>query len=1152
MRISRKTLGITLLVCFALTALLMVGVYGSGINQASAEDITGVDNYFGQQLTAVGKQFYAAMEDMAKVDATGTSMFMRGEDYDLVKNNRVTQTQLQRYAEGDMELLNAMGAARDAFYTDYDDIFYVDFGALSLRVTQSGSKFNAYLGAGRRATYWLEEFNSQEEIEAAVSQYEVALKDVMTAVGAATPTQSQIKTLGDELAAEVAKIREAHRQVAINTVYRKETPYEWETSKDDYSAHVRTPYGAFVMGKALCEGYARAFKAIMDELGIPCVLVNGVYRHGNNQEELHMWTHVKLLDGKWYAVDPTFDDLNFDDREKWPADKHPSIANHTTPLDESLIPDQFTEEVKEENSIYDDEMDVYYNEAYFLKGSAVMNNQHATSPYKSEAEYIFTYPELAQENFGQVVNIAHGGLFKVVQAPHDGAMNSTDIYVSVLIDGEWCGYNQAAEKGYYILVRYEGDYLPEKLQNNQDLSHVDDKDADIINTNLVWAYLNPIMKDGESMYGSIQDGDGYTVMQDTGKPKGLEFALTTRAPRIFDGSETDLDRIAEMTTFTGDLTMFEARSGFIPIKYGDPDYQPAPHIVRSTPTNTCKLMLSSFREVDTYDITIEYDQVLKFIGDATELKMSVYAVRATGEILKGTHAIKLSEVVKMDSVTCDLGEDLPDGTYRCGSISFRFTPYRDWAYDNVEYIFNFNLEGVRSHKQVNPATYCAGYECEALCYKAFGYHWNLFGQPRLMEEEDLSKSDWVTSDGTDVSKTKDRLALVVTRTTQKQEDAMSDLIDSEFDEDILKSFTYNISLTICKAIILETGQGVRVCVGFPEGFTYEQSMNGVAFKAYHFTRDAWDNITGVEEIECTVTPLGLVLLCKSFSPFAIVAATGDPEDTGKVADKTVVITADSGGSAYAEVAVTDEETNATTTVKSKTFSLAEGQTATLKVVANSGLVIETVSIGSKIISTNASEIALPIAFADLESTTVIKSSFVAAKVQRAEEARGESLVVQVEHDDDGKPKSQVTQVKTATVVVSNTSISLSPGEELKIEATVTGAEATSTRQWYKDGVAIEGATTDTLVIASVVAGDSGAYSLKVTTQTESTTLVAESEKVTVKVATPESPDEPGAKPKLTTVQAICIIVGIVVVVAAVVTVPIVVTILKKKKSKKIQ
>ncbi len=49
----------------------------------------------------------------------------------------------------------------------------------------------------------------------------------------------------------------------------------------------------------VCEGYSRAFKLICDKLGVPCVLVSG---------ENHMWNNVQMDDGKWYAVDVTFDD----------------------------------------------------------------------------------------------------------------------------------------------------------------------------------------------------------------------------------------------------------------------------------------------------------------------------------------------------------------------------------------------------------------------------------------------------------------------------------------------------------------------------------------------------------------------------------------------------------------------------------------------------------------------------------------------------------------------------------------------------------------------------------------------------------------------------------------------------------------------------
>ena len=53
----------------------------------------------------------------------------------------------------------------------------------------------------------------------------------------------------------------------------------------------------------VCEGYAEAFKMLCDREGIPCVIVVGKSGDGG-----HAWNYVKMEDGKWYAVDLTWDD----------------------------------------------------------------------------------------------------------------------------------------------------------------------------------------------------------------------------------------------------------------------------------------------------------------------------------------------------------------------------------------------------------------------------------------------------------------------------------------------------------------------------------------------------------------------------------------------------------------------------------------------------------------------------------------------------------------------------------------------------------------------------------------------------------------------------------------------------------------------------
>lgn len=59
---------------------------------------------------------------------------------------------------------------------------------------------------------------------------------------------------------------------------------------------------------AVCEGYSKGFKAICDDLGIPCVCIFGNY--DETKATAHMWNYVRMEDGYWYAVDVTWDDMD--------------------------------------------------------------------------------------------------------------------------------------------------------------------------------------------------------------------------------------------------------------------------------------------------------------------------------------------------------------------------------------------------------------------------------------------------------------------------------------------------------------------------------------------------------------------------------------------------------------------------------------------------------------------------------------------------------------------------------------------------------------------------------------------------------------------------------------------------------------------------
>ncbi len=67
-----------------------------------------------------------------------------------------------------------------------------------------------------------------------------------------------------------------------------------------------TAYGALVLGRAYCGGYAAAAKLLFDMAGVPSAVVGGAALTGDEPES-HVWNAVRL-GGAWYYTDVTWDD----------------------------------------------------------------------------------------------------------------------------------------------------------------------------------------------------------------------------------------------------------------------------------------------------------------------------------------------------------------------------------------------------------------------------------------------------------------------------------------------------------------------------------------------------------------------------------------------------------------------------------------------------------------------------------------------------------------------------------------------------------------------------------------------------------------------------------------------------------------------------
>lgn len=961
------------------TALYASG-QGSAVKAAEKQEQK-FGRYYYEQLPEEAKGFYDAMYNMyvQGILKTGTG------DYDLVKNGHVTSGQLEGYANGNTTLLSYMGAARDAFYADYPEIFYVDFSYLSLRVTKKGSEYCAYLGPGRSDNYFVSGFTSEKEVDAAIAEYDARMNGIVE--GAKKLTAEEGKSVAQQ------QVKYVHDEIIWHTSYRLE-----DTCKKENIGHIRTAYGALVKGESLCEGYARAVKAVLDKLGIPCVLVQGGFQNTSDDIELHMWNYVQI-ENEWYGLDATMDD---------PIPPAPGEGG----------------------------MDGFERSDYMMVGQDVMGKRHIPDGVMSEANFEFTYPVPSSNDllFQEVTN--DNGL----KVSYSKDAITGDLQTGVFkISYNGMGAAKCIENGKYMLMR-EAEFKSGQWNYSR------------------WAYILP------DVYISMKDSDTELTLNFP-SVEYLEFAVTSEAPGDY---KSDLKYLS----FYGNPLLFDARTEILYNPNGT--YTPPPYVKKASPGLTANIAVGKANH-----ITIIYDEELMLADGAKEgnIKVSVYD--------ENTTALKNCKVENF--------------SWKGDTISFDFTPSNMWLDDMVSYAFDTTgLIGKKSGKVPKSFSYTAAQKNAVCAYRSRGYFWNFFGRPQLLESSDLSKKnfqEWKTENGSSVTpEMMTGLTLVASSPSHAQTDTMNDMVNEQLSEgNVLKSETYNIRLLTCRQNVVSVGDSIRLSVGFPVG--YGPNDEGVTFKAYHFKRDKNGEIIGMEEVPCTVTRYGLVILCKSFSPFAIVAAKDD--SAGEKKQKSLIVAHTQGGK------VSGDEAGILT--------LKDGESKEITIQADDNYVIDAVIAGGKYQKiTDTKTMKVSINSKEVSNGDIIEAQFVARSVAQKEEERGETVV---------HPNP-----KPAVITFPAESISVKEKERIEIVPEITVGEGLHSYQWYKDGAALEGETGKKLTIPSAAKKDAGKYSLTVTTTTGATVVKSESSicKVTVTGATGQlqwqKPLEP--KPNLTAVSGL--------------------------------
>ena len=118
-------------------------------------------------------------------------------------------------------------------------------------------------------------------------------------------------------------------------------------------------YGALVKNKCVCEGYAKAFKYLVDNMNIPCVMVIGKATNSNGTTENHAWNYVQI-NQNWYAVDCTWDD--------------PVIIGNGKVGNETKY-------------------------KYFLRGSSYINRDHISNGQFTDGGETYQYPALSVTDY---------------------------------------------------------------------------------------------------------------------------------------------------------------------------------------------------------------------------------------------------------------------------------------------------------------------------------------------------------------------------------------------------------------------------------------------------------------------------------------------------------------------------------------------------------------------------------------------------------------------------------------------------------------------------------------------------------------------------------------------------------------------------------
>ena len=231
--------------------------------------------WYYNQLDEYAKIIYKELEKNLDNMKSGTYNVQFGKDFnDLLHEDN-----------GEETLTNSFQLAINALNFDNPEIFYIDISKVYLltKITQRiwGTTYEVEIGSSQGQSYLNDSFANSNDVDNAIREIEQEKENIKSRLG--SNINDQIKTVHDYL---------------VNNL-------EYDTTLSN--SNIYNIYGALISKSTVCEGYARAFKSIMDDLGIPCLIACGTGVNSFGEIETHAWNYINL-DDNWYAIDVTWDD----------------------------------------------------------------------------------------------------------------------------------------------------------------------------------------------------------------------------------------------------------------------------------------------------------------------------------------------------------------------------------------------------------------------------------------------------------------------------------------------------------------------------------------------------------------------------------------------------------------------------------------------------------------------------------------------------------------------------------------------------------------------------------------------------------------------------------------------------------------------------